>query len=104
MKTLYQRQDSNIRKVIRKDYINSANNNKNKRLKRLKISGISGLILGLCFLIYDLIEKTRWFNLVIDISLIMASIYYIYQSITISQEIYNKYLTANKNKYQLKKD
>ena len=104
MKTLYQRQDSNIRKVIRKDYINNTNNNQNKRLKRLKISGICGLILGLCFLIYDLIEKARWFNLVIDISLIIASIYYIYQSITISQEIYNKYLTANKNKYQLKKD
>ena len=86
---------------VKKDDINTFNNSSegkktNYYLKRVKITGILCITFGLIWLILNIYYKTRWYEYVTSILLILFGIYFIFNSNRIKKKEVNKYIYNKK--------
>ena len=73
-------------------------------LKRVKLIGVFGIIFSIALIAYDIIEYTNWMNalsLVIDVFLLLFSIYFIVKSSKLKNNEKN-IITKNKSNNKTK--
>lgn len=101
MKTLYLSQDKTTKDLIKNDFMNKEENQYiNKRLNRLKIISLLGISFSVAIFVYDIISTVNWYEYISTISLLIASIYFLYKRNKLINIILNNYLLKNKTKYK----